>query len=241
MIPKIIHYCWFGRGEKPKMAKKCIASWQKFMPDYEIKEWNEENFDVNMIPYTQQAYQAKKYAFVSDFARMWILYNYGGVYFDTDVELIKPIDDIIEKGPFMGYESDGTCGNIFINPGLGVAAEKGMSVYRDILDIYYNQNFIMPDCSYNPYAIVPITTDIVKKHGLDDTGEIQIVDGISIYPPDYFNPYDYLVDKLNITENTRSIHWFAKSWVSPMGLIKSRIGTICRKYLGRNFFHCNIK
>ena len=104
MIPKIIHYCWFGRNPLPESAQKCIASWKKFLPDYEIKEWNEDNFDVNIIPYTKEAYEAKKYAFVSDYARFWILYKYGGLYFDTDVEVIKPMDDIIERGPFMGIE-----------------------------------------------------------------------------------------------------------------------------------------
>lgn len=102
MIPKVIHYCWFGGNPLPKSAQKCIALWRKYLPDYEIKEWNENNFDVNIIPYTAEAYKAKKYAFVSDYARFWILYKYGGLYFDTDVEVIKNMDDIISKGPFMG-------------------------------------------------------------------------------------------------------------------------------------------
>lgn len=106
MIPKIIHYCWFGRGPLPELAQKCITSWKKYLPDYEIKEWNEDNFDVNIIPYTAEAYKAKKYAFVSDYARFWILYKFGGIYFDTDVEVIRPIDDIVERGNFMGFETD---------------------------------------------------------------------------------------------------------------------------------------
>ena len=104
MIPKVIHYCWFGRNPLPESAVKCINSWRKHFPDYEIKEWNEDNFDVNIIPYTKEAYEAKKYAFVSDYARMWILYHFGGLYFDTDVEVIKPMDDIVKRGPFMGIE-----------------------------------------------------------------------------------------------------------------------------------------
>lgn len=106
MIPKIIHYCWFGRNPLPELAQKCIASWKKYLPDYEIKEWNEDNFDVNIIPYTAEAYAQKKYAFVSDYARFWILHKYGGIYFDTDVEVIRPIDDIIARGNFMGFETD---------------------------------------------------------------------------------------------------------------------------------------
>ena len=105
MIPKIIHYCWFGGKPLPKSAIKCIKSWRKFFPDYEIKEWNESNFDVNMMTYTREAYAAQKYAFVSDVARFWILYREGGVYFDTDVEVIAPMNDIIESGPFMGVEA----------------------------------------------------------------------------------------------------------------------------------------
>ena len=94
MIPKFVHYCWFGRGELTPLAKKCIASWRLFFPGYEIKEWNEDNFDVNIIPYTADAYKAGKYAFVSDYARFWVLYHFGGVYFDTDVEVIRPMDDV---------------------------------------------------------------------------------------------------------------------------------------------------
>ncbi|MDE6612292.1 MAG: glycosyl transferase, partial [Muribaculaceae bacterium] len=104
MIPKTIHYCWFGRNPLPESALKCIASWRKYFPDYQIIEWNEDNFDVNAIPYTAQAYAAKKYAFVSDYARFKILYDHGGLYFDTDVEVIKPFDDILERGAFMGFE-----------------------------------------------------------------------------------------------------------------------------------------
>ena len=113
MIPKVIHYCWFGRNPLPPFAVKCIESWKKFLPGYEIKEWNEDNFDVNIIPYTQEAYEARKYAFVSDYARFYILYHHGGIYFDTDVEVIKSIDDIIERGAFMGCENEAkpVCGN----------------------------------------------------------------------------------------------------------------------------------
>lgn len=119
-IPKIIHYCWFGGKPLPKSAIKCINSWKKLFPDYEIREWNESNFDVNMIPYTKEAYVAKKYAFVSDFARFWILHEYGGIYFDTDVEVIRPMTDILLKGAYFGMENYSS-----INPGLGMAAPIG--------------------------------------------------------------------------------------------------------------------
>ena len=139
MIPKVIHYCWFGGNPLPESAQKCIASWRKFLPDYEIKEWNESNFDVNAIPYTAQAYAAKKYAFVSDYARFSILYDNGGLYFDTDVEVIRPMDDIIENGPFMGFEIDAS-GIDFkkaVAPGLGLGANPGLGLYKEILEHYY--------------------------------------------------------------------------------------------------------
>ena len=138
MIPKTIHYCWFGRNPLPELAKKCIASWRRCLPDYEIKEWNEDIFDVNIIPYTQQAYEAKKYAFVSDYARFWILYHYGGLYFDTDVEVIKPFDDIVERGPFMGFELDSINGatTIGVAPGLGLGVTPGLDLYKMLLEKY---------------------------------------------------------------------------------------------------------
>ena len=149
MIPKIIHYCWFGKNLLPKSAKECIASWKKFFPDYEIKEWNEDNFNINITTYTAEAYKAKKYAFVSDYARFWILYNYGGLYFDTDVEVLKPMDDIMAKGGFMGMEkAEGSTldnfdnNTILIAPGLGLAVEKGHTFYKEILEIYNKKHFI---------------------------------------------------------------------------------------------------
>lgn len=139
MIPKIIHYCWFGRGSLPELAQKCIASWKKYLPDYEIKEWNEDNFDVNIIPYTAEAYAQKKYAFVSDYARFWILYKYGGIYFDTDVEVIRSIDDIIAKGNFMGFETNpnsqksGDASEASVNPGLGMGVAPGLGIINHML------------------------------------------------------------------------------------------------------------
>ncbi|WP_394811651.1 glycosyltransferase family 32 protein [Phocaeicola vulgatus] len=133
MIPKVIHYCWFGRNSLPPLAVKCLESWKRFFPDYEIKEWNEDNFDVNIISYTAEAYRVKKYAFVSDYARFWILYHYGGLYFDTDVEVIKSMDDIIAKGSFMGCEKDADkegATALAVAPGLGLYGETPAVVCR---------------------------------------------------------------------------------------------------------------
>lgn len=231
MIPKVIHYCWFGRNPLPKSALKCIDSWRKFFPDYEIKEWNEDNFDVNIIKYTQDAYNAKKYAFVSDYARIWILYNYGGVYFDTDVEVISPMTDIIEKGPFMGFEIDPQ-NNIqyAVAPGLGIATTKHHEIYKDILDIYSNLKF-WNGSKINLYAIVRITTDILTINGLKNVDGAQTVNGITIYPSDFFNPLDSLTGRLNKTANTRTIHWYDNSWSSPVSRLKTKIGKLIRRIL----------
>lgn len=213
MIPKVIHYCWFGRNPLPDSAKKCIASWRKFLPDYEIKEWNEDNFDVNIIPYTAEAYKAKKYAFVSDYARFWILYHHGGLYFDTDVEVIKPIDDIVARGPFMGIEvpATGTTAPA-VAPGLGLGATPNLSLYKDILDYYAPLHFLNEDGTFNQVTVVRHVTKVLEKHGLQPTNELQEVSGIWIYPRDFFNPLDDFTGRLNITDNTRAIHWYMRSW-----------------------------
>lgn len=198
MIPKIIHYCWFGRNPLPELAVKCIASWKKFLPDYEIKEWNEDNFDVNIIPYTQEAYKVKKYAFVSDYARFWILYKYGGLYFDTDVEVIKPMDDIIAKGPFMGCENEvgsGMATTLAVAPGLGLGVNPGLGLYKEMLDLYEKLHFIEEDNSFNLKTVVSYTTEILCNHGLRNTNEIQECAGIWIYPKEYFCPIDYETKK----------------------------------------------
>ena len=145
MIPKVIHYCWFGNAPLPKSAKKCIQSWKRFFPEYQIKEWNETNFDVNLIPYTREAYAAKKYAFVSDFARYWILYHYGGLYFDTDVEVISDMTSIIACGPYMGCEKASIPGmaaeKLGVNPGLGFAASPRMDFYSRMINKYEALHF----------------------------------------------------------------------------------------------------
>lgn len=230
MIPKTIHYCWFGRGELTPLAKKCIASWQQFFPDYEIKEWNEDNFDVNCIPYTADAYKARKYAFVSDYARFWVLYHFGGVYFDTDVEVIKPMDDVLEKGAFMGFELLGA--KPAVAPGLGLAAEPGMSLYKAILDQFEQMSFLTENGSLNPYTMIPMVTDLLKERGLVCNGTIEQVADANIYPPDWFNPFDDATGRLRKTKNTRTIHWYAKSWAPSEPIWKTRAKRLLRRLLG---------
>lgn len=219
MIPKTIHYCWFGRNPLPEMAKECIESWKKFLPDYEIKEWNEDNFDVNITTYTAEAYRAKKYAFVSDYARFWILYNYGGLYFDTDVEILKPLDDIIARGSFMGMEKmeDNTFDNfsndtVMVNPGLGLGVEKGHELYKEILDIYNNRHFITWSGNFTGTVVTTTTNYLLGKTCINKI-EINEYEGIFIYPDEYFDPMNYYTGEITVTDNTRTIHKYAATWV----------------------------
>lgn len=233
MIPKVIHYCWFGHNPLPPLAKKCIASWKRYLPDYEIKEWNEDNFDINIIPYVKEAYEAMKYAFVSDYARYWILYQYGGLYFDTDVEIIAPLDDIVSRGAFMGcqfaYGSTSSdyeqelfsripCLALGVNPGLGLGLGQEQSeakaFFKEMLNSYATRHFKNADGSLNTKSIVYYTTVALSNHGLKYIKGIQHIMGIDIYPNDYFCPIDYRTNIMQKTSNSRTIHHFAASWLS---------------------------
>lgn len=218
MIPKIIHYCWFGGKPLPRSAKKCIASWRKFLPDYDIKEWNESNFDVNCTRYTAEAYKARKFAYVSDYARFWVLYRFGGLYFDVDVEIIKPIDDIVARGPFMGCEEasqkGATPSTLGVAPGLGLGVNPGLGLVKRLLDDYEAASFEAENANRAAgvyKTVVTYTTDLLVERGLKNVNEIQCVDGIYIYPKEYFNPLEH-INQLHITENTRSIHWYDGTW-----------------------------
>ena len=214
-VPKVIHYCWFGGNPLPELAKKCIASWKKFLPDYEIKEWNEHNFDVNMIAYTREAYRLKKYAHVSDYARFWILYNYGGIYFDTDVEVIRPLDDIIARGVFMGFEHpdgvvyDEQSGTLAAGLGMGVVPAHPF--FGKVVDFYNHIHFAgwNGKSTGNVTDLIPKLLDYEHKQILD--GGIVCVDDLLIYPTEYFCPIEYATKKMTITENTRTIHHYMAS------------------------------
>lgn len=237
MIKKVIHYCWFGGKPLPNSAKKCIDSWRRFLPDYVIKEWNETNFDVNAITYTKQAYIQKKYAFVSDYVRFYVLYHEGGVYFDTDVELIASPDDIISEGPFMGCEIDGGKDiKIAVAPGLGLAAYPHMDIYEKLLNKYKVLSFQNRDGSLNLKTVVSYTTEVLKESGLQNVKGIQKVGGIIIYPKEFFNPFDNNTGKLSLTKNTRSIHWYNKTWVSTHERVRSRITRVFHRIFGEDCF-----
>lgn len=209
MIPKIIHYCWFGGNPLPKDAQKCIASWKKFFPGYEIKQWNESNFDVNCCPYVKEAYEAKKYAFVSDYARFWVLYNEGGVYFDTDVEVIRDMSHILEEGSFLGFEKGLNANEMWVNPGLGIAVEAHNSIIGELLSLYMSKSTF----DIGEGTIVHFTTEVLVRCGLVRENCKQMVGRLTIYPADYFCPMDSTTGIITITNNTVSIHHYSCSWI----------------------------
>lgn len=241
---KTIHYCWFGGGPLGDKEIACIDSWKRYLPDWEIVQWNETNFDVNQCDYIREAYEAGKWAFVSDYARFSVLYRYGGLYFDTDVELIKPIGDLIDGGPFMGFEFDVTSSGEeeyiealksvaasapTVNPGLGLYATPHLDVYSDILGSYENDHFRQADGTLNQSTVVERVTSILFDKGLnsEEVG-IQKVAGITIYPSEFFNPKDYFTGRVSITDNTRSIHHFSMSWHSERDQFEYRVATWLR-------------
>ena len=208
MIPKTIHYCWFGGNPKPKLAKKCIKSWKKKCPDYEIIEWNEDNFDIPSAPlYVRQAYEAKKWAFVTDYVRLFAMLNYGGIYMDTDVEVVKSLDPFLSHKAFSGFEDE-----IHIPTGI-MACEKGFPLFNEFLHYYDNVSFFNEGGEISYVTNVIIMTEICLSKGLIQNNTLQNIDGFMLYPNDYFCPLSYQTRRLEMTENTTTIHWFNASWL----------------------------
>lgn len=209
MIPKIIHYCWFGNNPKPKMVRKCIKSWKKYCPDYQIIEWNESNFDVNCCDYVKEAYEAKKWAFVSDYARLWIILNNGGIYLDTDVELIRNLDFFLKDKAFFGFEDD-----TYIATGLGFGAERKNAVVECMLGDYENTHFLKKDGSIDVLTCPKRNTKSIMHlmKDITDTSIVNKIDGAVLYPKEYFCPYDWQTKILHTTDNTYSIHHYSASW-----------------------------
>ena len=214
MIPKIIHYCWFGQNRLPEEAIKCINSWKKFCPKYKIIEWNEKNYNVRKNKYMSDAYDEKKWAFVSDYARIDIVYNYGGIYLDTDVELIKTLDAFLNDPLFCGWErDDDEKKNNFVAFGLGFGAEKNSIILKDILKLYDNINFINDDGTLNLIPCPSYQTMILEKYGLDTRNrDYQKNNNFVVYPESYFSPKSLMTGKIELTKDTVSIHHFSHSW-----------------------------
>ena len=212
MIPKVIHYCWFGGNPLQESTKRYIESWKKFCPDYEIKEWNESNFDVHCNDFISEAYKAKRWAYVSDVARMYILVNNGGVYFDTDVEVLKPIDSLLEYEAFTAFESK-------FQIGMGIlGCVKGQPMFAELLKHYENSHFKQPDGTYDTSVIGRRFKELCLKHGFVPDNTLQTVNGLTILPKDYFYPSDPITKEFKITKNTYTVHYYDASWVSKVDI-----------------------
>lgn len=230
MIPKKIHYCWFGRNPLPEKAKKCIASWKKYCPNYEIIEWNEDNFDFDKHTYLRWCYAHKKWAFLSDLARLIVVYENGGIYFDTDVELIHCPDELLQYDAFYGFEN-----NHYVATGLGFGAMKGHSTVLSMIRQYSgfhedaDGNMEMVGCPL-------LNTKALLEHGLKLNGKKQEIDGAVILPADYLNPYDDPTGCLNKTVNTISIHWYSKSALSRKQILRSKLTKPFHRLFGVDCF-----
>ena len=213
MIEKTIHYCWFGGNPLPKLAKKCIASWQKYCPDYKIIQWDETNFDINCNEWCREMYKQKKWAFLSDYARLKIIYEMGGIYLDTDVELVKGLDPLVSNSCFMGFDTTG-----LVNNGLGFGAEKHNAFIKNNMDEYDKvTDFNSPEL--NSW----ITTRLLEKYNIDcESKEIQFLGDITVYPSEYFCSKHTHTGLIEITPNTFSIHHFECSWDTEDGRKKQK-------------------
>lgn len=207
-IPKKIHYCWFGGNPLPKSAVKCINSWKKYCPDYKIIEWNETNFDTNCNAYCAEMVKRKKWAFLTDYVRLKVIYEHGGIYLDTDVQVIRPLNELVEKGPYMGFENTGR-----VATGLGFAAEAGNLLIWENM-VYYEMLTDFSELKSCPF----ITTEVLRRHGLsEDVTRIQTIDEMTIYPEEFLCPKNERTGLTTVTKNTYSIHqfdasWFEKTW-----------------------------
>lgn len=207
MIPKIVHYCWFGRGKKPARVLSCIESWHRLLPGYSFREWNEDNFDISRWPYAKEAYESRKFAFVSDVARLYALYTEGGIYLDTDVELLKPLDPFLRHAAFAGFERGTDIGSGILG------AEKGSTWIKENLDWYEGKHFRREDGSLDLTINVRRITDALLPLGLRQDDSFQDFEGyLTVYPCEYFSPLDPLTRKVRKTENTVSVHHYLASW-----------------------------
>ena len=210
MIPKVIHYCWFGRGEMPRLAQKCIRSWKKHLPDYVIKEWNEDNFDLSLFPYAKEAYEMRKFAFVTDVVRLYALYHEGGIYMDTDVEVLKSLDPFLHHVAFSGFE------NATQVPTGIMASEKGGQWVKENLDYYEGRHFVDENGEMDMVTNVETITAYMVGRGLVQNNTYQEFPGlITFYPNDYFCPKSYKDNKVYLTDNSVTIHHFNASWKPP--------------------------
>lgn len=212
MIPKIIHYCWVGNAPKPKSVLYCIESWKKFCPDYEIREWNESNYDFTKNKYMKQAYEAKKWGFVPDYARLDIIYEYGGIYLDTDVEIIRSFDELLDQEAFMGFEETGEK-TYYVNCGQGFGAVPHHEIIKKARDLYEHISFYKEDGTLNMLASPHYTTQTLKEYGLLQENKDQNLRSMKIYASDVLCPKNFRTGKIHESNRTVSIHHFTASWL----------------------------
>ncbi|MFA5322980.1 MAG: glycosyltransferase [Smithella sp.] len=224
-IPQVIHYCWFGQDPFPQYVEKCLASWKKQMPRYEVMEWNTKNFDVNMCAYTRQAFEAGKYAFVSDFARLYILYHHGGIYLDSDVEVLRSLDPLLTHEAFTGFES-----KYLLAPWI-MASIKKHPMIKHFLDYYTNRTFMKDEGLYDMTPNTLPITEICLEHGLVLNNAPQNIKGLQIYPDNYFCPWRPYENHSCFTDDTYTIHYFAGGWLNAN---QKKIGILL---YGRLFMH----
>ena len=227
MIPKKIHYCWFGGNPKPKLAEKCIASWKKYCPGWEIIEWNESNFDVDQNGYTRMCIAGKKYAFLSDYVRLKVVAEHGGVYFDTDVELLRPIDELLENEAFFSFETPE-----YVNSGQGFGSVAHGTVIEAMLLEY---DFLL-EGTEGVRGCPVLNTAALEKLGLVKDGSSQTVAGARILPVECMNPYESATGRLNKTKNTYSVHWYSGSWMTRKQRLRGAITRPLHRLLGEDFF-----
>ena len=208
MIPKKIHYCWFGRNPLPKVVEECMASWRRVMPEAEIIRWDESNYDVTAVPYVAAAYKAKKWAFVSDYVRLDVIYREGGIYLDVDVELLKPLDPLLTDRAFCGREDE-----LKVNTGLVLAAEAGHPIVRGMRDAYLGYQYLDEKDNFSSPACPVLQTDYLRPLGLlPMRSGYQDIQGIRVYPQEYFNPVDEF-GVPHLTSNSYCLHHAMASWL----------------------------
>ena len=212
MIPNIIHYCWFGRGEMPELAQECIASWHRYMPEYTFKCWNEDSFDVNGVPYVNEAYEVGKFAFVSDYVRLWALEMDGGLYLDTDVEVFKPFDDLLHLSAFAGFE-----GSKHLPVGTCVMASEAHGAWvTEMLTAYNGRHFLLPNGTHDLTTNVQFITAIMANNGFLQDGVEQEYLDLHVFPVEYFSPRHTTGEYIR-TDNTYCDHRGLSSWYDRNG------------------------
>lgn len=230
MIPKKIHYCWFGGKELPELAQKCIASWEKYCPQWEIIRWDESNFDFSRYPFAEYCFKNRKWAFLSDIARLVAVYEQGGVYLDTDVELVRALDPLCEHEAYYGFQQAD-----MVNTGHGFGSEAGHETVKAMLDVYLE---LQPDEQGN-YPLIPcpeLNTIPLVERGLVLSGQHQCIHGAQVYPVEYFNPYEYTTGRMRKTKNTYTIHWFNQSWISPGQRLRAKLTQPFHRIFGVDCF-----